>query len=73
MRLNRHAMRAIREASGLNQVDLARELGSSPGYINDLEGGRRNASAKKIREIADALRVPVTAIVELPSAVEKAS
>lgn len=73
MKLNRFALVEIRERSGLTQVALAEKIESSPGYIHDLETGRRNASAPKIKELASALACPITAIIEIPSAAERVS
>lgn len=73
MRLNRHALIEIRERSGLTQVALAELINSSPGYVHDLETGRRRASAPKIRDIANALACPITAIIELPETAEKSA
>jgi len=73
MRINRHALIEIRERSGLTQVALAERISSSPGYIHDIETGRRNASAPKIKDLAMALACPITAIIEIPSAAERVS
>jgi transcriptional regulator with XRE-family HTH domain len=65
MRINRVAVQAIRERSGLTRTGLARNMQSSHGYINDLETGRRNPRVDTIKRLADALKVPIDAIILL--------
>lgn len=47
----------------MSQADLARSIGSSAGYLNDIESGRRQPSPKVIRQLAEALAVPLPAIL----------
>jgi transcriptional regulator with XRE-family HTH domain len=63
MRLNRHALRVIRERSGLSLTELARTAGISQPHLSNLERGRRQASPATVRRLADALRVPVPALL----------
>lgn len=70
MRINRHALRQIRERSGLSKTKLAMEAGVSTGTLNDLESGRRGGSDELIRKVAGALKVPVTAIIVDPDAMK---
>jgi len=60
------ALRALRERSGLTIVDLARSAGISQPHLSNLEAGRRNASPDVVRRLAQALRVPITAILTVP-------
>lgn len=53
----------------MSQVDLAKAIGSSAGYLNDIESGRRQPSPKVIRELAEALAVPLPAILLMPEPV----
>lgn len=43
-----HRMRALREAAGLAQIEVARALGFTGTYLCDLEAGRRNWTPKLI-------------------------
>ena len=53
---NRHALTAIRAARHLSKADLCRLSGVSAPYLTQLENGARTTiSARKIREIAEAL------------------
>lgn len=49
---------------GLSQENLADEVGLSPGYISEIENGRKRASIKSLEKIAKALGVPLTALME---------
>ena len=53
----------------MSQMGLAEEIGSSPGYIHDIETGRRNPSDDVISRIAEALKVPLPAILASPAEV----
>jgi len=44
MLLNRHALRIIRERSGLTVSALAEQAGISQPHLSNLERGRRRAS-----------------------------
>jgi len=66
MRVNRHALRVIRERSGLSSSGLARAAGLSQPHVANLENGRRNASPAALMALAAALRVPVVAIIRDP-------
>jgi len=56
------AVRAIREARGISQRQLADEVGITHGYLSHLEQDRRQASPAVIVAMARALAMPVTAI-----------
>jgi transcriptional regulator with XRE-family HTH domain len=49
-------VRAVRQARGMTQEQLAEESGFSQQYISDLERGRRNPTVVTLYEIAQALR-----------------
>ncbi len=63
MDLNPHALRVIRERSGLSVSALARRAGVSQPHLSNIESGRRHASPAVARRLADALEVPLLALV----------
>jgi len=48
----------LRKWRGLTQVQLAEHAGVSQGFLSDLEGRRRKASAETLQALAKALDVP---------------
>lgn len=65
--LFRENMRAIREDLGLSQSELGRRTGKTPGYICDVERGRRAPNLTTLGEIADGLGVtPAVLVSPLP-------
>ena len=52
-------MRAIREGLGITQVELARRIRKTSGYICDTERGRRMPNLTTVFEIAEGLGVEV--------------
>jgi transcriptional regulator with XRE-family HTH domain len=55
----------LREAKGLNQVELAKRAGVTTAYLNQLEHGKRkNPSLDILKKLAKALGVPVTELLE---------
>ncbi|KQY28320.1 Cro/Cl family transcriptional regulator [Caulobacter sp. Root1455] len=56
-------VRALREARGLPQDELAHLASIHPSYMSDVENGKRNFSLKVLERIAVALRVPETDLV----------
>ena len=56
-------VRALREARGLPQDELAHLASIHPSYMSDVENGKRNLSLKVLERIARALRVPETDLV----------
>ncbi len=52
-------VRVFREWRGLTQVELASRAGLSQGHVSDIEGGRRIGTVAVLRQIADALGVPL--------------
>ena len=61
--LNPAVLRALRERSGLTVSELARQSGVSQPHISNLELGRRGARPPIIKALADALGVPVMALL----------
>lgn len=66
MRLNRHALKEIRESRGFSVSELARRSGSDQSYLSRVEAGKRNASPKLCIALADALKTPLAAILADP-------
>jgi transcriptional regulator with XRE-family HTH domain len=64
--LNRHALRAIRERSGLSVTALAARAGVSQPHLSNLETGRRKASPAVVHRLATALAVPIVALIDDP-------
>jgi len=58
-----NALRVLREWRGKTQLYLANKTNLAQGYISDLEGGRRKGTAAALRNIADALKVPLDLLV----------
>ena len=48
-------VRAIRQARGMTQEQLAEKSGFSQQYISDLERGRRNPTVVTLHDLAQAL------------------
>lgn len=49
-------VRAVRQAGGMTQEQLAERSGFSQQYISDLERGRRNPTIVSLYELAQALK-----------------
>lgn len=73
MVLNGASLTAIRERSGLTQSDLARSTGVSQGRISELESGSLNVRPATAKALADALAVPVAALLATLSPEQVAS
>jgi len=58
-----NALRVLRESRGKTQLYLANKTNLGQGYISDLESGRRKGTAAALRNIADALKVPLDLLV----------
>lgn len=63
MKSNGHAIKAIRERSGLSVTQLAEMIGRTRPFISNIEANRRDGSPEVIKAIAEALKVPITAII----------
>jgi transcriptional regulator with XRE-family HTH domain len=51
-------IRALREANGISQTDLASAVGVTRSSISNIEAGRQNLGITLLGRIADALAVP---------------
>lgn len=58
-------MRSLRQARGWSQEDLADHCGRHFTYIGRIERGEQNASVVVLHQIAEALRVPISALFEV--------
>lgn len=65
MKLNRSALIALRESSGLSQSGLGRRVGLTQGYISELERGAkgRDPRPETIQKLATGLGVSMSALV----------
>ena len=66
MRLQRHALRVIRQRSGLSVSALAAQVGISQPHLSNIESGRRQASPQLAHRLARALKVPLVALLADP-------
>jgi transcriptional regulator with XRE-family HTH domain len=57
-------IRRLRKAKGLSQAALAKSARLTRVYVTRLEAGRQDPSLSTINALAQALGVPVTALVE---------
>lgn len=57
-------LRAVREARGLAQWELAADAGTHQRHISDYERGKVRPYYGTVRKLAAALEVPVTALLE---------
>lgn len=63
---NGAAIRALRESRGYKLYELATQAEITDGYLSNIELGRRSAPPWVARRLADALKVPLTAILASP-------
>lgn len=56
-------VRILREWRGMTQVEVASRTDLSQGHISDIETGRRIGTPAALRQIADALGVPLDLLV----------
>lgn len=61
--LFRQNLRAIREEAGLSQSELARRIDATPGYVCDLERGRRSPNLGTLAPLAEALGVSPSSLI----------
>ena len=52
-------LKSIRLWRDIGQVKLAHDMGTSPGFVSDLENGRRKITPEIAEKLAKALNVPV--------------
>lgn len=62
-RVNGETVRALRERSGLSGTALAEVIAIDRAYLSHIEAGRRQPSPAVAKKIADALKVPLVAIL----------
>ena len=60
-------IRDTRRQLGLSQVEVARRLGVTSGYVASLEAGRYNLTLGQLMNIAAALRVTVEVKLTIPA------
>jgi len=72
MELNRHALRVIRQRSGLSVSALAAVAGISQPHLSNIETGRRRASPEVALRLARALKVPLLALLSDPTETSEA-
>ena len=56
------AVKAMRELAGIKQSDLAVACDISPGFLSNIEAGRKQPSPVVARAVANRLGVPIDAI-----------
>ena len=59
---NGQAVRALREALGIQHAKFAVDCLISPGYLTNIEKGRKQPSPEVVRRLSERLGVPVDAI-----------
>ncbi|WP_268238299.1 helix-turn-helix domain-containing protein [Alicyclobacillus cellulosilyticus] len=65
-------MRRLRRERGWSQQELSLRTGISTPHISSLERGKRNPSLDYARRLAEALGVPITALIEaMPMTIPK--
>jgi transcriptional regulator with XRE-family HTH domain len=62
VKLNPHALRVIRERTGLSKAQLAELAGVDRTLVTRLENGERSATPAVIVKLAAALQCPQTAL-----------
>lgn len=67
MQINRHALRTIRERSGLSVTGLAEASGIKQSHLSNIEAGRRQPSAEVVVALAKALKVDLPSILSEPT------
>jgi transcriptional regulator with XRE-family HTH domain len=69
-----HKLRHLREQAGLNQSELAQQLGwsqHSKGYISEIEAGKKMPPADKIVAIANVFNVTIDYLLRDEIAIEE--
>ena len=62
--LNTEALKAIRQRSGMSQVELAARAGVPQDALSRIESGKRKATPAQVRALASALHVSIPAILK---------
>lgn len=72
--INGAAVRAIRQALGINLSTLATDVGTSTGYLCNIEAGRKIRVGPEVRkQIATRLQCSIDAIAYVPPQAEAAN
>ena len=63
VRINPEALRTIRTDREVRLVDLAELVSCNASHLTNVEAGRREASPRLIKELAEALHVPLLSLL----------
>jgi transcriptional regulator with XRE-family HTH domain len=63
MQINRAALTALRERSGMSKSELAERAGVDRTLVTRIESGDRRATPAVMKKFADALQVSVVALM----------
>lgn len=66
-KINGQAVRSMRELLGVKHGVFAIDVGISPGYLTNIEAGRKQPAPDVQRAIAQRLGVPLDAITSITS------
>lgn len=56
-------LRELREAAELRQIDLAKRLGRPQSFVSKYESGEKNLDFLEVREVCEALGIPLVEFV----------
>ena len=56
-------LRRTRRKNGLTQEELAHRVGMDVSYLSELENGRKEPCLRKMKEISQALGIPLTGLL----------
>ena len=56
-------LRELRDAADLRQIDLAKRLGRPQSFVSKYESGEKNLDFLEVREVCEALGVPLIEFV----------
>lgn len=57
-------VRVLREYRDISQIELAKRIGISRQYLNQIEGKTRNGNVKVLKKISEELNVPLDLLVK---------
>ena len=69
--LFRNNLRSLREDLGISQSELARRIGKCPGYICDMERGRRSPNLTTLALLSDGLGLNPSVLISTALAKKK--
>ncbi|OIQ19316.1 MAG: hypothetical protein BM557_06325 [Flavobacterium sp. MedPE-SWcel] len=58
-----NAIKDLRQQKGLKQIDFAVECGLSQSYLSSIEKGRKEPTLSILKQIANALSIPMPVLV----------